>query len=417
MSVCGEREQLGSNAVENGTIYRHPYCARFISSKQRFCGLMAKAGHSFCVHHLPTEQSEYIFAFCPKCKTKIASDRVDAHLRKCPVRLKEQQITNEIYFWKDINSAKETVVDKTVSLRELSGTQLALLLDKISQAEPKCSSYLSRRSSSSHDDGKTMHSVHVPQRTSESEALQRVAIAEAVQKVRDVFDLSTNSALVELCSGRAYLSAEIMKTWPFSKLLLVDRRSHRFKADRFLRHQSELRRLLIDIKDLDLYKVSLLNKSEVTIVGKHLCGEAPDFALKCALSYLKDSTVTFRGLAIAPCCHHACKWSSFVNTPFLETLGFSETDFGYLIRMTSWATTLSTGCTSHGFSSDFAIHTEDMDACRTLSSNDKLRVGRYVKLILNTARVLWCKERGFDVSLEEYTNVWVTPENQLILVR
>lgn len=416
MSVCGENEQLGSNAAENGTTSRHAYCAHFMSSKQRFCGLMAKAGHSFCVHHLPTEQSEYIFAFCPKCKTKIAGDRLDAHLRKCPVRLKEHRITNEIYFRKDINSATETVADNKVSLCQLSSAQLAILLDKITQAESKCTSYLSRRSSSSHDDGTTMHSVHVPRRTSDSEALQRVAIAEAVQKVRDVFDLSANSALVELCSGRAYLSAEIMKTWPFSKLLLVDRRSHRFKADRFLRHQSELRRLLIDIKDLDLYKVSQLNKSEVTIVGKHLCGEATDFALKCVLSNLKDSAVTFRGLAIAPCCHHACKWSSFVNTSFLERLGFNETDFCYLIRMTGWATTQSTGCKSHGLSSDFAIHAEDIHACRALSSDDKLRVGRHVKLILNTARVLWCKERGFDVSLEEYTNFFVTPENQLILV-
>lgn len=121
--------------------------------------------------------------------------------------------------------------------------------------------------------------------------------------------------------------------------------------------------MFIDIKDLDLYKVFLLNKLEVIIVGKYLCGEVIDFVLKCVLFYLKDSIVMFRGLVIVLCCYYVCKWFFFVNILFFEIFGFSEMDFGYFIRMTSWVIILFIGCTFYGFSFDFVIYIEDMDVC------------------------------------------------------
>ena len=45
------------------------------------------------------------------------------------------------------------------------------------------------------------------------------------------------------------------------------------------------------------------------------------------------------GLMIALCCHHRCKWHSFVGKKYLaETAGFVENEFSLLCGLTSWAT-------------------------------------------------------------------------------
>ena len=60
-----------------------------------------------------------------------------------------------------------------------------------------------------------------------------------------------------------------------------------------------------------------------------------------------------------------------------------------------------------------------VQACRILGIDamEKKIVGRLVKLLLNVARVLWCKEMGFNVALQEYIESTVTPENQIIVVQ
>ncbi|GIL88710.1 hypothetical protein Vretimale_17287 [Volvox reticuliferus] len=45
----------------------------------------------------------------------------------------------------------------------------------------------------------------------------------------------------------------------------------------------------------------------------------------------------FRGLAVAPCCHHRCGWRAYTGKPLFRRLGLSATDFELISWMTGWA--------------------------------------------------------------------------------
>lgn len=46
------------------------------------------------------------------------------------------------------------------------------------------------------------------------------------------------------------------------------------------------------------------------------------------------ASAVFRGLAIAPCCHHRCGWRAYVGKPLFRRLGFSPQEF----ELISWMT-------------------------------------------------------------------------------
>jgi tRNA:m4X modification enzyme len=237
----------------------------------------------------------------------------------------------------------------------------------------------------------------------------------------DIRFCRTDTTLVELCAGRGYLSSEILRQLPLPRLVLVDRRPFRFKADRFLKRQYETHRWTVDLKDLDLYRSQVLAKSKVLVVGKHLCGEATDYALRCAVESKCNSTGpdtpklrSLYGLGLAPCCHHSCRWLTFINTPFLERLGINEVMFPCLARMSSWATLSdSHGCKSSRSDNTYSSLLPDTK----LQRHEKVVIGRKIKFILNTARVVWLREKGFDAHLDMYVDLKLTPENMLILAR
>ena len=54
------------------------------------------------------------------------------------------------------------------------------------------------------------------------------------------------------------------------------------------------------------------------------------------------SAPPFKGMMIATCCHHRCTWGSYVNRPFLESVGICEADFPIVCLLSSWATGAST---------------------------------------------------------------------------
>ena len=79
--------------------------------------------------------------------------------------------------------------------------------------------------------------------------------------------------------------------------------------------------------------------------GKHLCGAATDFTLRCAQQSLAEalqhasggsgsSGQQLRGLCVATCCHHRCTWQHLVGKPLFEELGFKPFEF----ELVSWMT-------------------------------------------------------------------------------
>ena len=155
-----------------------------------------------------------------------------------------------------------------------------------------------------------------------------------------------------------------------------------------------MQRAKVDIKDFNpaaLHQVKEEGRSWVA-VGKHLCGAATDFTLRCCTQAAQQAMTRpetqeqpyqgagsrlvffwspnpivfvsgrfrgegnkckltwnhvvsdgegvsnreglFKGLAIAPCCHHRCCWQHFVGKEAFCRMGFSPLDFEIISWMT-----------------------------------------------------------------------------------
>ena len=174
-----------------------------------------------------------------------------------------------------------------------------------------------------------------------------------------VTDDDKSTCLVELGAGRGKLSywfeqsrinkdssEEKTKNFKFN-ILLIERGSQRFKFDGMLKKDmeetnAEFERIRIDLKDLFINKVPLIQRSSDFIMyGKHLCGCATDFSLRCLKHALEDPTeaeIKFKGLVLAVCCHHKCEWDSFCGKDFLKKYNIDSKLF-YIIRsISSWST-------------------------------------------------------------------------------
>jgi hypothetical protein len=178
--------------------------------------------------------------------------------------------------------------------------------------------------------------------------------------------------IVEIGAGRGYLGAAAACARRSAALALIERNTVRNKADRHLRHR-RLLRVRADAADVDVAALrvpapavraakvpapavveveaeaaaadtrsctsSLPAHTHVAIVGKHLCGAATDLALVAALRLAaRADPPTLAGVAIAPCCHHACCWGDYVGRRAFLEAGFSAQEFELVAFASTWAT-------------------------------------------------------------------------------
>lgn len=174
--------------------------------------------------------------------------------------------------------------------------------------------------------------------------------------------LSPTAAYVELGAGRGMLSLAMAQAFPDALYMLIDRGSNRGKADHFMRegvlsavssgatssseqsHPAQnVYRAKIDIRHLNLAGMRELNGASIVGMSKHLCGVATDLSLRALVQTLPrqdNNSVSsqFKGLAIALCCHHVCRWEDYVNPTFFLAQGFEADEFALITSLTSWAT-------------------------------------------------------------------------------
>jgi tRNA:m4X modification enzyme len=166
----------------------------------------------------------------------------------------------------------------------------------------------------------------------------------------------SSCCVVELGAGRGKLSywfdqSRRNKTGekPLStKILLIERGCQKHKVDTVVKHNgvSEIERIRIDLKDLLINKCAMIENSDnFVMIGKHLCGVATDFSLRCLKKSLEESEtsantlgIKFKSILLAVCCHHKCEWESLCGTKFLEKLGIDSKLFGVIRSMSSWST-------------------------------------------------------------------------------
>jgi hypothetical protein len=240
-------------------------------------------------------------------------------------------------------------------------------------------------------------------------AVQNEAIMQHLQKA-DMW--SAENLYIEWGCGNANLSQQIQQLL-HSDHILVDRKTPKTKGDSKRDRTRLWKRIVIDIKDIDLSKVPELHPdsehsdgqrhSSICSFSKHLCGAATDLTIRGleALNEIRNSGAVL----IALCCHHRCTWQSYVGREFFEdTLGLTREDFDVMVRMSSWATS-----GEHDGSSTSGTWGEE------LTTDAKSTWGWRAKRILDVGRVEYLKKLGYETKFEYYVNPSVSLENILMI--
>jgi tRNA:m4X modification enzyme len=235
----------------------------------------------------------------------------------------------------------------------------------------------------------------------------------------------------ELGAGRGYLThllaeAYVQGSDAAASFLLVERRAYRNKAERSLRQHS-VTRLRCDVADLDLAAAPLppptagqqRERRRIVAIAKHLCGAGTDAALRCAACCSRTAATAeheLLGLAIAPCCHHACRWRVFCGKATLRRCGLGPLQFALASRMASWA--VCPGDTSPSGDDAHAVPPSAADARWGLSVTERQAVGAAAKQLFDSARAEWATSHcGGTARLVSYCAVHVSPEHRLLVMR
>ncbi|CAK9145262.1 unnamed protein product [Ilex paraguariensis] len=276
-------------------------------------------------------------------------------------------------------------------------------------------------------------------------------------------------AVVEFGAGRGYLTQMLADCYKIKKVLLVERKSYKLKADRSLRQKESfiLERLRIDIEDLNLNAVESLqgvpylavgkhlcgpatvedlNLNAVEslqgvpylAVGKHLCGPATDMTLRCCIQEQCNqvnaahckANCSIKGLAIATCCHHLCQWKHYINKRYLSNLGITMEDFHAITWFTSWAVDADHGsdlsdvdCRSHIQITEMEECSWDSGSCgveeiiMNMRAVERAVLGFMCKDIIDVGRLMWVRKQGLETQLVKYVQSNISPENHLLIAR
>jgi len=127
-----------------------------------------------------------------------------------------------------------------------------------------------------------------------------------------------------------------------------------------------------------------------------------------------------QGIVIALCCHHKLSWQPYVNKKFFIENGLSKKSFEVMCRLSSWAV-CGFNCTKSYQSID---NTSAASVNNTYSNDhnlsflndaEKEAIGKKCKDLINTGRILFLQENGFDAELIYYVEQHISLENTLLV--
>ncbi|XP_015418879.1 PREDICTED: tRNA:m(4)X modification enzyme TRM13 homolog isoform X2 [Myotis davidii] len=374
-------------------------CGYYVAKKKRFCRMVAAAGRRFCGEHAGAAEEENARKriLCPlDPKHTVYEDQLAKHLRKCNSREKPKPD----FFIQDINAGlkdETEIPEQLVPISSLPEEQLEILIKKLKKAS---------------EDAEEVH------------------------------------------------------------FILVEKVPTRFKVDgKHRKKNSVFQRLQIDIQHLCLNRIPVLSRERLPVVGigKHLCGAATDLALRCLVETygarreegneepsakrIKNSKADkdldaaaedggeglvaeewspVAGIVVALCCHHRCDWRHYVGKDYFRARGLGALEFHYFQRMSSWATCgrrtaapEASGVprtrddeSEDGEEHDGGGHRGPEDRAGTLPgflpAEEKERLGRLCKLLIDQGRLEYLQRRGFRAALQRYADPGVSLENVLL---
>ncbi|XP_023601946.1 tRNA:m(4)X modification enzyme TRM13 homolog isoform X5 [Myotis lucifugus] len=394
-------------------------CGYYVAKKKRFCRMVAAAGRRFCGEHAGAAEEENARKriLCPlDPKHTVYEDQLAKHLRKCNSREKPKPD----FFIQDINAGlkdETEIPEQLVPISSLPEEQLEILIKKLKKAS---------------EDAEEVHFI-------------------LVEKVPTRFKVSDHGHT--LCPDGLALPRRPE----------VDGK-HRKK-------NSVFQRLQIDIQHLCLNRIPVLSRERLPVVGigKHLCGAATDLALRCLVEtygarreegneepsakriknnkadkdlgaaaevggegHVAEEWSPVAGIVVALCCHHRCDWRHYVGKDYFRARGLGALEFHYFQRMSSWATcgrrTAALEASSvprtrddeseDGEEHDGGGHRGPEDRAGTLPgflpAEEKERLGRLCKLLIDQGRLEYLQRRGFRAALQRYADPGVSLENVLL---
>eukprot|EP00941_MAST-03F_sp_MAST-3F-sp1_P000062 g62.t1 len=235
----------------------------------------------------------------------------------------------------------------------------------------------------------------------------------------DFVESKQHSRIIDFCAGNGRLSQTLQEVLETQKndnfdFVLVDRVKSRGAVEK----KKNMKRITCDIADLQLSKVEHpVDKHNLCGMGKHLCGEAADLALRCVLNAQSDLHHKMVGIAFALCCHHLCSWNEIVDQPKFQEFGIGEREFAIMKRCCA-------KYRNHPFklSEKDAGKVHNVEKYKNMSNRCKIatlqaEVGILTKRLVNEVRANWMRSKGFKVKLIRYIDERITPENQLLIAQ
>ena len=234
-------------------------------------------------------------------------------------------------------------------------------------------------------------SVHQPQLESLSSIVKHL-----IQKEND--NGIKIDQLVELGAGKGLLGCILQKLTSIP-LTSIERRDVSANYD----HSNDVTRLTSDLTEVELSTL-IDPKNNILALAKHFCGPASDAAIKTFIE-----TPQVHMAVIAPCCHPQLTWETYSNSEYLESLGFTETDFPLLLDL------LTLSKYTKGISEKDCKRWKDL---KNLPRDTVYTLGRQVRRILEEGRCRQLQNNGFaDVTVVKYAPDSVTPDNLIIVAK
>ncbi|CAA0830618.1 methyltransferases [Striga hermonthica] len=453
------------------------HCKFWLPKKKRFCANTTLHNSSFCGNH--TQRLDARWVPCPiDSSHSVLEENLESHLNRCPLMKRELSLSCQPFYQRGINAGPgdeeenegeeaEMVTTFTSEMKRnavynmpVSGffeliakikSVHASICDDIQESykiPEACRIWTNREV----DKKLPYQEKHVLQQASILGNLEEFRVlkksssspsgtGECCDSNNELESNADHSAVIEFGAGRGYLTQMLADCYGIKKVLLVERKAYKLKADRSLRQKESLilERLRIDIEDLNLNAVESLRGVGYTAIGKHLCGPATDVTLRCCIRQKSDkisdsqspATCYMRGLAIATCCHHLCQWRHYINKKYILDLGFSKQDFHAISWFTSWAVDAdhSSDFRAADLSAQLEITNEKKmlrpdselvgvgDVVRNMEAVERAVLGYMCKDIIDAGRLMWVKSRGLQSELVNYVPISISPENRLLLAR
>ncbi|XP_057790403.1 tRNA:m(4)X modification enzyme TRM13-like [Salvia miltiorrhiza] len=453
-------------------------CKFWLPKKRRFCANSPLLDSPFCGNH--TQRSDAQWIPCPIDPShSVLEENLETHLHRCPLLKQTQSLSRQPYYQKGINAGDDDDEEKEEDSSHRYSTftsemkrnavysmPLPKFLDLIAKIKSihasicstipdsyripeACSIWTNREV----DKKLPYKEKHVLQQASILGNLENFGVlrescsssgetSEEKDSKRERERDSDVPAVVEFGAGRGYLTQVLADCYGIKKVLLVERKSYKLKADRSLRQKESLvlDRLRIDIEDLNLNAVESLKGVGYIAIGKHLCGPATDMTLRCCIrqhsneneAVQSQASCYLRGLAIATCCHHLCQWKSYISKKYISDMGFTKEDFHAITWFTSWAVDADHGSDFPviDFSTQLEIMTTekkelllDTESCKVedivknMQPIDRAVLGYMCKDIIDAARLMWAKAQGLKCELVKYVPVTISPENRVLMAK